>query len=575
MLSSRAVTPVPPDAVRRELEKILCSEAFTRSHRLSRFLRFTVERALAGAADQIKEYSIGVEVFDKGPSFDPRTENIVRVEARRLRVTLTEYYSGAGRGDPVVIELPKGAYAPVFRSQQTAPAGSSIAVLPFDDMSAAADQEYFCDGLTDEIINALTRVPGLKVVARTSAFQFKRKHHDVREIGERLNVDVVLEGSVRKDGSRLRVMAQLNSAKDGYHLWSERYEREMHDIFAIQDEIALAIAETLKVQQTKLWPGIRRPLDVETYNLYLQGQYCWKKWTPAGVLRSLEYFQAAIARDPSFVPAYVGLGDAYGVLGYLGVLPLAEAKSKKSPLTAKALELDESYGDAHFSRAAELAHMDFNWAAAEPEFRRGLELNPGSASGRWLYATVLAQLARLQEARNQIDRGLELDPLSTSALILSAKIHMFQGDQESAMRDARKAVEIDPAHALTFQTLGAIHSRLEQHEQAIDCLRKSLLFSRERTEAAGELANVYYKCNRREQLVNLLDEVASRPGAAALDVALIHAALGDMDRARSLVEKAIAHREGHVTWLKVEPRFDLLRTMPEYPGFLHRLNLPA
>jgi serine/threonine-protein kinase len=261
-----AAEAVPPSAVEDQLERILASDTFARSERMSRFLRFTVQQALAGKADSLKEYLIGVEVYDKPETLDPRFDPIVRVEAGRLRSKLREYYESEGGNDPVLISFRKRSYAPVFRfrfsnaspsswADRRAPVSgavqslrhSSIAVLPFADMSRRGDQDYFCDGLTEELINALAHVDGVRVVARTSVFQFKGEARDIRHIGAQLKVNAILEGSVRKSGQRLRITAQLNDALDGCHLWSETFDREMKDVFRLQQELSHAIAQRVRV----------------------------------------------------------------------------------------------------------------------------------------------------------------------------------------------------------------------------------------------------------------------------------------------------------------------------------------
>jgi TolB-like protein len=375
-------------------------------------VRFTVDQALDGKAGEIKEYVLALEVFDKDTSFDPRLDTSVRVEARRLRAALVSYYATAGRDDTILIEYPKGSYAPVFQLRQEAgsqqqqrletaaldgPASSrlpfnwrrvivyalpmlfaasaifwafggkrlwsvhepaspanqitSIAVLPFVDMSAEKDQEYFCDGLSEELIHALTKLPGLHVVARTSAFQFKQKTSDIRQIGQQLHVGAVLEGSVRKEGRKLRITAQLNTTADGYHLWSEAYERDLNDVFRAQEDIARAITKTLKISLA----GRTEPLvdrgsdDTEAHNLYLQGRYFSNKFTPKAIEQSIPYFEQAIAKDPKYALAYVGLADAYGRLGYEGTLPPAEGSAKRNTYLTKAFELNS--GDVQGSAA--------------------------------------------------------------------------------------------------------------------------------------------------------------------------------------------------------------------------------
>src|SRR5215472_8113225 len=291
------------DDIRVQLEKILFSPQFSQSGRLSRFLRFIVEAAQAGKSDSVKEYLIGVEVFDRGKDFDPRIDPIVRVQAAKLRSKLLEYYASSGAQDPSVISMPKGSYAPEIRDQQPAkaraptkppPDRSRIAVLPFLNMSTDPDNEYFSDGLTEELINRLARVPSLQVVARTSAFCFKGQNQDLREVGAKLNVGAVMEGSVRKAGDQLRVTAQLIDVQTGYHLFSQTYQREYKNIFELQDELAQAVAD-----EVLPWTGGSRPVVVTTratnldaYNAYLRGMYAIANRF-ADLPQAVDYFREA------------------------------------------------------------------------------------------------------------------------------------------------------------------------------------------------------------------------------------------------------------------------------------------
>ncbi|GMR24531.1 MAG: hypothetical protein BMS9Abin37_3086 [Acidobacteriota bacterium] len=274
-----AATP-PPERLREALERVLASSSFVRSPRLSRFLRFIVESTLEGEEEKLKEYTIGVEVFDRGESFDPRVETIVRVEARRLRNQLSEYYGDARQEDGVRIEIPKGGYRPVFRNRvdvapsARAPDSKTIVVLPFDDMSPQQDHAYFCDGITEEITHALTQVEGLRVISRTSAFAFKAASIDVREIGKKLGAGTALEGSVRTSEKRVRVTAQLIDAADGRHMWSQTFERELCDVFEIQDSVTQAVVERLEASLGRKPPRSPKPsrgraVGIDAYNLYL------------------------------------------------------------------------------------------------------------------------------------------------------------------------------------------------------------------------------------------------------------------------------------------------------------------
>lgn len=387
-----------PESVRAQLEKILRSSGFAGSERPTRFLRFVVEQALAG--NHVKETLAGVEVFGRKADYDPRLDGVVRVEAVKLRARLKDYYESDGADDAVRIDLPKGGYLPSFElldrepTEMPAPASrlawrrdwwrdwrwvaplalvllaggylaarrphtpspipnaSSIAVLPFVNLSSNKENEYFSDGLTDDLINALTKVQGLRVVARGSAFQFKGKNPDIRAVGRQLNVAAVLEGSVQRSGDRLRITAQLSSVADGYHVWSETYDRRAADIFAVQDEISRAIVQALEVRVAGN-PGRRLApsptADVDAYNLYLQGRFHLNKWRPESVRKGIEYFSQAISKDRSYAPAYAGMADCYTWLGVFGFAPAREAMPQAREAALDALRLDDSLAAAHVS----------------------------------------------------------------------------------------------------------------------------------------------------------------------------------------------------------------------------------
>jgi serine/threonine-protein kinase len=345
---------VSPGLIEKQLDRITASSPFSKSERICRLLRHLAENSIAGRTEKLKEYSIGVDVFDKDPSYDPRIDTNVRTEARRLRAKLAEYYKSEGVADQLRIDLPKGGYTLVFELRQahggTVPAQwrwrrmwaavilltltglawvlwnyyrqktpfpRSIAVLPFVDLSPDKTNEYFSDGLTEELTDALTRIDGLRVAARTSPFQFKAKTVDVREVGLKLDVDAVLEGSVRKAGNQLRITARLDNTKNGYHFWSRTWERELNDAFAIQQEIAGVIAASLgtPVRTRRGGELVRASTrNVEAHNLYLLGRYHWGKRNPGAINQAIDYLQRAVELDPGYALAYAALADAWNVL---------------------------------------------------------------------------------------------------------------------------------------------------------------------------------------------------------------------------------------------------------------------
>jgi TolB-like protein len=328
--------PNDADAVRRALEKITSSAVFADSQRMARFLRFAVEESLQGNGCRLKEIVIGSEVFDRGADYDPRLDPIVRVEARRLRSKLLTYYEGEGKDDELIIELPKGTYQPVIRARASAPAkpvvepvaqprDATIAVLPFANLDAAPDQQYFSDGLTEELIHALTRIPELRVIAWNTASHF-RAEQDIANIRSRLGVAYVLRGAVRRTAQRLRVTAHLIDTASGEYLWSETYNREILDVFTIQEQIAAVIVNALQLKLGESAAGAGgRPLgNLESYNLCLRGRYHLNERTPEGLRRAAICFQQAVAVDGSSALAYAGLADSYTLLADYGVVKSTE-----------------------------------------------------------------------------------------------------------------------------------------------------------------------------------------------------------------------------------------------------------
>ncbi|MGH9631605.1 MAG: hypothetical protein ACRD7E_25140, partial [Bryobacteraceae bacterium] len=303
------------------------SETFARSVRMSRFLRFSVEHVLNGRAGHLKEYVIGVEVFDRGTSYDPRVDPIVRVEARRLRSKLEHYYETEGREDDLIIDLPKGNYAAVFRSRGAAPPNAgpgthsaAIAVLPLISFGPHGDDEYCADALTQELIHALTKVDGLRVVAWNSAVQMKGRQVDVYSIGQQLKVASVLRGHLRRAGERFRIVVQLVDTSTGYYLWSETFDRDFSEVFAIQEEISRAIVRNLKLSPSLIPAATRSTASTQAFDLYLRGRFYWNKRTHEGLMKSIECFQEAIRLDENFAQAYAGVADAFTLLADYGLV---------------------------------------------------------------------------------------------------------------------------------------------------------------------------------------------------------------------------------------------------------------
>ncbi len=456
----------------------------------------------------------------------------------------------------------------------------SIAVLPFADMSPQKDQEYFCDGMAEELIDGLAKLDGLKVASRTSAFQFKEGARDIREIGRRLAVRTVLEGSVRKAGNRLRITAQLVNVADGYHLWSDKYDRDLEDIFAIQDEISLAIVENLKV---RLLGGEREKLvkrytkNQEAYNLYHKGRYFWNRRYELGMKKSLEYFQQAIENDPLYALPYVGIADSYAVLGFYGFLRPDEAFPKAKAAAVRALEMDPSLGEAHAVLAFCLYCYDWDWSTAEREFRKAIELSPDYAMAHTWYAVLLMSLARFEEAIAEARLGRELAPLSMICNCIVGTAFMMSRRYDEAITEFRKALDMDPGFYLARIWLGITYNLAGEDEKTRATLKQAALMEVDNTYALGILGWGLGVTGEEEAALEVLDrlEELSSERYVPYYQAIVLGALGRTDEAFELYELALNVREPQLAMSMVIPTLDYLRADPRFQSMLRRIGFKA
>ena len=456
----------------------------------------------------------------------------------------------------------------------------SIAVLPFTDLSADKDQEYFCDGMAEEIINALTHVESLRVVARTSAFSFRGKEIDIRDIGKKLSVGTVLEGSVRKAGNRLRISAQLVNVTDGYHLWSEKYDRNIGDVFAIQDEISLAIVDKLKV---KLLGGEKAKLvkrhteDQEAYNLYLKGRYFWNKRTEEDLTKGIKYFEQAIEKDPHYAPAYAGIADSLSVLTAYDYLPSKEASPRAKEAALKALEIDGSHAEARTSLALIKEFYDWDWVGADREFKKIIGLNPNYATARHWYALILLDMARFDEAVKEIRKAQELDPLSLVISRTVGRVYFYARQYDQAIDALQKTLEMDPNCSWAHLHLGLVYLQKSMYEEALAEFQKEKHLSK-RWDRGLEcyLGISYAKMGRRVELQKVLDDLAERSKqayVAPIPPALMYFALGENDQGFEWLEKAYEERNPSLCQLKIEPEFDRVRSDPRFIKLLKKVGL--
>jgi len=455
-----------------------------------------------------------------------------------------------------------------------------IAVLPFKDMSPQMDQEYFCDGISEELINRLAKLSGFRVTARTSAFSFKGKNLDIPSIGKKLKVDIILEGSVRKEGNKLRITAQLIKVADGFHLWSETYNRRMEDVFAIQDEISLSIVEKLKLSLLKEESSKLklRPTDnVEAYNLYLKGRYYWNKRTKEASLKGLEHFQLAIERDPSFALAYAGIADCYNVLQIYAYLSPREAFPKARTAAEKALEIDSSLAEAHTSLAWVRMSYDLDWSAGEQEFKRALKLNPSYATGHHWYAIYLTAMGRHAESLAQIKQAQELDPLSLMINIDVGFVLFYGRRDDLAIEQYHKTLEMDKDWVVSYWRLAMIYAQKEMYNKALAATQsmKKLLGDKDPLflTTIGYIYSLSGKRDEAKKVLNELSEMSKHRYISSLRIALIHLGLGQKDEVFKWLEKAYEERDFWMVLIKTAPPLDRIRSDPRFKILLKKMNL--
>ena len=457
---------------------------------------------------------------------------------------------------------------------------NSIAVLPFDNISPEEGQDYFCDGLTDELITRLSNIKDLKVIAKTSAFSFKGKETDIRDIGKKLNVTTVLEGGVRKAGNKLRITAQLINVSDGSHIWSDSYDKELTDVFAIQDEIALAVTNKLKItllgeEKAKL---TKRPTeDFEAYRLYLLGRNFWNKRNEADLIKSIEYFEKAIETDPNYAPAYAGLGDTYTVLGNNGLWPTEKAYPKAKVAALKALEIDDKLAGAHATLANYKYDYEWDFIGAEKEFKLAIELNPGYAPAHQFYALLLSTLGRHEEAMREIKIARNLDPLSPR-INANVGLHAYLTRRyDQAIEELNKALEVDPNHLATLVWLGWAYEAMGKYEEAIKFHFRYIEISGRPKDRDFYIAGCYALMGKRDEaqkMLNNMIEYAKGNYITSVGIASVFSALGEKDQAFAWLEKASRERDPFLLmFLKALHRFDPLRSDPRYAALLKNVGL--
>ena len=464
-------------------------------------------------------------------------------------------------------------------SGRSASATRSIAVLPFVNASPDPDNEYLSDGITDELIDALAKISGLRVSSRTSVFALKGKSLDVRAVGALLGASVVLEGTVRKSGDRLRITAQLTSTDDGRLMWSQRYDRQLIDVFTIQDEIAGTIVNTLRATMfTELSEHVPRRYteNIQAYGLYLKGRYAWNKRSQEGVAEAIRYFEQAIAEDPHYAPAYAGLADSYALDVDYRAVPVAEPFQRAKEYARKALALDETVFSAHASLAWSLFIYDWDWEGAEREFRRAIELNPRYASAHQWYAFLLVSQGKADAALLECLTALELDPASVSIRRAVGWSYYYAGRYDQALDHLARAIEMNPMAVESHRILANTLARQGKLADAERVLREALTLPGAGAFTRGELAWVLARAGRRSEAEALLGEIhamAKDQYVSPVPFAIAHIGLGNLSEALDWAERAYAERRGWLAYIKVNPMFDPLRAEPRFKSLVQKMRL--
>jgi serine/threonine-protein kinase len=574
-------------AARLQLERVLASATFQQVDRLKRFLQFIVSEQLEGRGDELKEYVVGVQVFGKESSFDPRTDPIVRVQARRLRARLDRYYRAEGQHDDLIIELPKGGYSPHIRQREARPeprrslgatlaSRNTIAVLTFADHSSDGSLRHFCASLRQELLHGLTRFRSLRVVATEPRDQAT----DIRELGARLDAAVLITGSVRRAGETLRVTTQIVDTASGSYVRSEALDVAAEPTQAGPEAVAATILE--RFRPDLLEPGLSRGTTQPTenlaaHNLYLQGRYHLNQRTEEGLQKAVDFFEKAIIEDAHYALAHSGLSDAYALLTHYGVLAPTDVWTKAASSAATAVMLDGHSAEAHTSLAHMKATQDWDWTASEREFQRAISLNPRYPTvHHWYAMSCLVPMARLDEAREQMAMAQALDPVSSIIARDVAVIDFYRGDLDAALDQCDHTIELNPHFSPAYLTLGLVQEQLGDFDEAVAALQRAVYLSPDTPRMHAGLARALARSGKRQEALKILrklEDQARKRYVSPFEFASIQLALGDTDAGLKRLAKAVTHKCFEVTALNVDPRFASLRENPAFAKLVRSVGL--
>lgn len=571
------------ERVRRQLDRMLASATFQQADRLRRFLKFVVLEAVAGRRDELKEYVVGVQVFDKEPSFDPRTDPVVRVQARRLRARLARYYDEEGERDNIIIDLPKGGYAPVFSQRESASFPSqpsavklasrnTVVVIPFTDISPQNDLGHYCRGIHQEIVHRLATMPNLRVLALDPCGQ--------GPAGRKPEAAIVVSGSLRVCGTTLRATAQISDEATGCYLWSDSLDGDVAEAFVLQDRVAGLIARRLEAErfdQTTAKTPRRATANLTAHNLYRQGRYHLSQRTEEGLRKAVELFEKALAEDAEFALAHSGLTDAYSLLGHYGVLGPAEVWTKTAAAAASAVMLDGNSAEARASLAHVKSTQDWDWRGAEVEFQRSIALDDSYATAHhWYAASCLAPTGRLDEALERMLLAQSLNPISAIIARDVARIHYYRRDFDAALDQCDYTVELNPHFAAVYAMLGLVQEQRGEFDEAAAAFQRAAHLSPASPNARAGLARTMAISGKRRlalKILHQLEALSARRYVSPFEFALVHLALEQVEPGLKWLEKACDDRCFELLTVKVDPRFDRLKDHSVVVSIIDRMGL--
>jgi len=617
--------------VRDHLKDVFASKAFAGSKRAQDFLQLIVEHALAGRVDSLRERMIGAEMFGRRIDYDTANDAVVRVKATEVRRKLAQYYQESTKPPLVRIELPSGSYVPKFhwealpdphpgdlppaatepssmavpgetfrqwrvvagtlaalaliaaigyigfkvwpRRSPPEPEHHAIAVLPLQNLSGDPRQDYFADSMTEELIADLGQVSASRVISRTSTMTYKGTTKTLPQIARELGVDTVVEGSVLRQGNQVRITAQLIDAKTDHHLWAHSYVRDLNDVLTLQAEVARTIADQIRIAVTpEERARLARPrtVDPEAQELYLQGMQALGTGNPGN---AIGYFQRAIDKDPNYAQAYAALANSYGWMGEAGWMPYSEAFPKEKAAAIKAIALDEALPEGHVQLAQAAMDLDWDWATEGKEFKRALELNPNSAPVRWAYSNYLERMGRLPEAISELQLALQLDPISSRAYHNTAFGYYYARQYDQALLQMQHASALRHEPAELIFPLAVIYVEKGMYEEAIQQFQKL----GDQPHALGHMGNAYARMGREAEAREMISELqkhVQNTGVGRYEIALVYAGLGEKEEAFAWLEKSFVARDKGLTYLKIDPCLDPLRSDSRFQDLVRRVGLP-